>query len=576
MHINTGERQRMKKKNANQQEYYAASSYKYVGGKQKKTFAVRWANFRQKVKDAFRVVRPFMHNLGIVTRKFITRLKRKETGAIVGVCLVGAIVLGLAGLITIAAVRGASSRGTVGNGGDASAVSVAAVDITPAPTAAPPTPTPLLIEPGTEDELIKEIQQRLMDLGYMDHDEPTAKYGPFTEEAVTLFQRSIGIETTGVLDETTYNALNSEDAPHYLIKIGIEGTDVKEMQKRLRELDYLSSATGYYGSDTEAAVKEFQTRNKLTADGMAGETTLELLYSEDAIPYALSLGVKSDDVKTYQQRLYKLGYLTTEPDGTFGRDTKNAVQLFQQLNGLIADGYIGPSTRTLLMSEDAQANAMTIGLSGNTVERVQKRLKELGYLRKVTGYYGSDTDGAVRAFQKENKLSVDGKVGKNTMKVLMSDSAKKYSGTAGDSGTQGSSSGSSGGSSGGSSSGSYGYGADALISVALSKLGCKYVRAGKGPNTFDCSGLVYYCLKQAGVSQGYLTSYGWRTVGKYQKVTSLSSLKKGDIIVFYGHVAIAVGDGTMIDASSGNGKVVHRSCTTDWCKSKFICAWRIF
>ena len=101
------------------------------------------------------------------------------------------------------------------------------------------------------------------------------------------------------------------------------------------------------------------------------------------------------------------------------------------------------------------------------------------------------------------------------------------------------------------------------------------MRGGKGPNTFDCSGFVYWCLRQAGVSQKYLTSSGWRSTG-YRKVSSLSSLQKGDVIVFKGHVAIAMGDGTMIDASSGSGQVVHRSCMGDWSKRNFICAWRIF
>ena len=117
---------------------------------------------------------------------------------------------------------------------------------------------------------------------------------------------------------------------------------------------------------------------------------------------------------------------------------------------------------------------------------------------------------------------------------------------------------------------------NAFISAAKSKLGSRYVRGGKGPDTFDCSGFVYWCLRQAGVSQKYLTSSGWRSVSNYQKVRSLTDLKMGDVIVFYGHVAIAMGDGTMIDASSSEGKVVHRSCLGDWSYDNFICAWRIF
>ena len=117
---------------------------------------------------------------------------------------------------------------------------------------------------------------------------------------------------------------------------------------------------------------------------------------------------------------------------------------------------------------------------------------------------------------------------------------------------------------------------DRFISAAQSKIGCRYSKGGKGPDKFDCSGFVYWCLRQAGVNQKYLTSSGWRSVSGYTKVASLSSLQRGDIIVFRGHVGIAMGDGTMIDASSGNSRVIHRSCMGDWSRRNFICAWRIF
>ena len=132
----------------------------------------------------------------------------------------------------------------------------------------------------------------------------------------------------------------------------------------------------------------------------------------------------------------------------------------------------------------------------------------------------------------------------------------------------------------GSSSGSAGSGtvsgsAAALISVAKSKLGCRYVWGAKGPSQFDCSGFVYWCLNQVGVKQSYLTSSGWRTVGRYTKITSFNNLRPGDIIVVTGHVGIVAENGTVVDASSGNGKVVHRTMGS-WFRNNFICGWRIF
>ncbi len=452
--------------------------------------------------------------------------------------------------------------------------------VTPSPSPTPePTPTPMLFSRGYEGPEVAKIQARLMELGYMDNDEPTEKFGSITKEAVELFQRSHGLTIDGCVGQQTYDLLMSSEAKKYMVSIGVSGTDVEELQSRLVELDYMAKTTGYFGDETEAAVKEFQERNHLTVDGKVGEQTREMLYSENAIPKSISYGEKSDDVLKYQERLHKLGYLTTEPDGTFGKDTVAATKLFQQINGLIVDGYIGPSTRRLLMSSDAQANALTLGMSGDTVSSVQSRLRSLGYLSaSATGYYGSATEEAVKAFQKRNDLSADGKVGRYTMQALFSDDAKKapsdYEPVT-DSGSSSSSSSSSSGSSS-SSSGSSGGSLDAFISAAKSKLGCPYVRGGKGPDEFDCSGFVYWCLRQAGVSQKYLTSSGWRSVSNYQRVSSISDLRRGDVIVFEGHVAIAMGDGTMIDASSSQGEVVHRSCTGNWSYENFIVAWRIF
>ena len=144
----------------------------------------------------------------------------------------------------------------------------------------------------------------------------------------------------------------------------------------------------------------------------------------------------------------------------------------------------------------------------------------------------------------------------------------------------GSSSNRGGGSSSGSTSSGGGTvnisgGAGTLISIASSKLGCPYVYGAKGPNSFDCSGFVYWCLNQAGVRQSYITSSGWRSVGKYTKITNFNNLQTGDIVVVSGHVGIVAGGGTVIDASSSNGKVVHRSLSS-WWRNNFICGWRIF
>ena len=59
---------------------------------------------------------------------------------------------------------------------------------------------------------------------------------------------------------------------------GSTGSTVREIQTRLKNWGYYSGTVdGIYGSRTEAAVKKFQQKNGLTADGIAGPATLSAL-----------------------------------------------------------------------------------------------------------------------------------------------------------------------------------------------------------------------------------------------------------------------------------------------------------
>ena len=72
--------------------------------------------------------------------------------------------------------------------------------------------------------------------------------------------------------------------PVPVLKEGSEGEPVKEMQLRLIQLGYLDGAAdGDFGPATKQAVKAFQKKNGLTDDGVAGEKTLTLLYSDQAV-----------------------------------------------------------------------------------------------------------------------------------------------------------------------------------------------------------------------------------------------------------------------------------------------------
>jgi len=455
---------------------------------------------------------------------------------------------------------------------------------------------PVNLTVGVINSVVKDLQQRLMNLGYMEEDEPTTYYGDATSKAVQYFQRQTGRKMDGITGVDTWDALMSESAPHYAAKLGFQGDDITKIQYRLYNLGYLTESgqiNGTFDQDTETAVKKLQEVNKLTIDGTVGQTTYNLLYSDEVKANIIALGEQSDIVKKYQNRLIALGYLSGEADGNFGLSTQNAIRAFQSRNDQVVDGYLGPDTRSLMDSENAKPFGMRLGEQSDDVKNMQNLLVKYGYLSqdKASGYFGELTKDAVIAFQSVNGLGTDGTAGAKTLQLLQSGTAKSKPKPKAKANTpsRGNRGGAAGGNSAPAGRGDTGSGgsvssgvggatvsgsAGSLISIASSKIGSPYVWGAKGPNSFDCSGFVYWCLNQAGVGTSYMTSSGWRNPGRFKKV-SMGELQAGDIVVVRGHVGIYAGGGSVIDASSSNGRVVHRSLS-GWWANNFITAWRIF
>lgn len=83
-----------------------------------------------------------------------------------------------------------------------------------------------------------------------------------------------------------------------------------------------------------------------------------------------------------------------------------------------------------------------------------------------------------------------------------------------------------------------------IFKTAKKKLGCKYVYGSAGPNTFDCSGLVYWAHRQNGIKIP-------RVSGDQAKNGKASSGKIGDVVCFgsdFHHVGICDGKGNFIHA----------------------------
>ena len=275
----------------------------------------------------------------------------------------------------------------------------------------------------------------------------------------------------------------------------------------------------------------------------------------------LKQGDENERVQQLQERLMELNYLDLdESTQRYGPATEYAVELFQRQHELAQDGIAGPATLDLLYSDAAKKYTLLKGTVGSDVDSLQRQLIDLGYLDNATGYYGTETVSAVTAFQERNGLSVDGKTGEQTLSLIYSpnavESATKEKEAVRYANIQ------------------------TFLDVAANQLGDPYIAGNVGPNSFDCSGLVYYCLKEAGSSRGRYNAAGYSQVDDWEKITSMDDLQIGDILFFHtngktvGHTGIYVGGGEMIDASSSNGKVVRRSCFTSFWEKNFVVARR--
>lgn len=137
---------------------------------------------------------------------------------------------------------------------------------------------------GVVSESVKVVQQRLVDLYYMDYPvqvndsySVTDKFGSTTSGAVKLFQERNNLPTTGDCDPATYAKLMSAAANPYIMRQNDKCNMVKVIQNKLKEKGYLDKVTGFCGNDTITAITNFQKANGLTPDGIAGPGTMKIL-----------------------------------------------------------------------------------------------------------------------------------------------------------------------------------------------------------------------------------------------------------------------------------------------------------
>ncbi|MEU3494911.1 C40 family peptidase [Kitasatospora cineracea] len=100
--------------------------------------------------------------------------------------------------------------------------------------------------------------------------------------------------------------------------------------------------------------------------------------------------------------------------------------------------------------------------------------------------------------------------------------------------------------------------AAAALAAAISKIGSPYVYGSTGPGTFDCSGLMYWSWRQAGVTLPR-TSQEQASAGRR---VSLAEARPGDLVIFFNdrhHVGMYAGGGVVVHAPHPGARVRYES-----------------
>jgi peptidoglycan hydrolase-like protein with peptidoglycan-binding domain len=270
----------------------------------------------------------------------------------------------------------------------------------------------------------------------------------------------------------------SASYPGVALRLGSAGNDVRTVQTRLNRISAnypaipkISAPSGIFTTETEAAVREFQSIFDLAADGVVGKATwyrIQTIYNavkklneleseglsisevEKQFPGTLSLGDTGIEVSVVQYYLATVAYFNpkvTAPaiNGVFDAQTAEALSAFQREYGVpetgVADeetwnrlvsvyrGFIGSVAGVGVSAEPFPGVILTLGSSGTDVEAVQTYLGVIAEVYteiippEVSGDYDVATENAVRTLQGLFGLPQSGVVGPITWELI----AEKYS-----------------------------------------------------------------------------------------------------------------------------------------------------
>lgn len=370
------------------------------------------------------------------------------------------------------------------------------------------------------------------------------------------------------------------------LRLGDENPEVASLQERLMSLGFMDyDEPGIeYNLSTQNAVKLFQRASNEEQTGIATNELQETLFSESAQSYRIKQNDVGADVKSLQTRLCELGYYDDRVTGFYGPNTVDAVLAFQVKNDMEPDGEVNRSDWEILYSGDAEPAVSTPSPSPVPTKTPKPTAKATPKATPKTTPKATPkatpnatpkatpktTDAVPTVAPTASPTAASTANAPATPYIPSEDTPKP---TVQATPTEAPTS---------STSDDVEDRIDTLISTAKNQLGDPYVWGDEGPDSFDCSGLVYYCLRKAGVSIGRWNARNYSKNDDWKKISDMSDLKRGDLLFFcsddessVNHTAIYIGNEKFIHASSSKGEVVQSSFSSYW-RRNFVCGRRVF
>lgn len=195
------------------------------------------------------------------------------------------------------------------------------------------------------------------------------------------------------------------------------GREVLDVQTRLSQLGYnlgSDGVDGFFGEGTFEAVRCFQQRSGLVADGVIAENTwcelVEARYETgERLLYLRIPPFRGNDVLLLQRSLNKLGFNSGPEDGIFGHQTESGVLNFQKNAGLVMDGMVDDSVLGVIrkVTKSGEPHASDAKIPDRNGGQAARPLNKL--LVAIDAGHGGSDEGACSASglkEKELNLSI--------------------------------------------------------------------------------------------------------------------------------------------------------------------------